>query len=65
MHSILIERLETTLKLAQANPKALIVLTGGVPQNHKTEGKLMADWLIAKGVSADRIIKRTTPLDGR
>ncbi|GLT17492.1 transporter [Vibrio zhanjiangensis] len=57
MHSILIERLETTLKLAQANPKALIVLTGGVPQNHKTEGKLMADWLIAKGVSADRIIE--------
>ncbi|RSD29136.1 YdcF family protein [Vibrio pectenicida] len=57
MHPILVERLETTLKLAKANPKALIVLTGGVPQNHKTEGKLMADWLIAKGVRADRIIE--------
>lgn len=57
MHDILIQRLEKTLKLAKADPKALIVLTGGVPQNHKTEGKLMADWLIAKGVNANRIIE--------
>ncbi len=36
----------------------MIVLTGGVPKNHKTEeGKLMADWLIDKGVSKDRIIE--------
>ncbi|EDP59739.1 YdcF family protein [Vibrio sp. AND4] len=57
MHPILIERLETTLAMAQANPDALIVLTGGVPKNHKTEGKLMADWLIEKGISKDRIIE--------
>ncbi len=56
MHQILIERLETTLAMAKANPDAMIVLTGGVPKNHKTEGKLMADWLIKKGVSKDRII---------
>ncbi|ANN29611.1 transporter [Vibrio vulnificus] len=57
MHDILLERLETTLAMAKANPKALIILTGGVPQNHKTEGKLMADWLIERGISANRIIE--------
>lgn len=57
MHEILIERLETTLAMAKANPDALLVLTGGVPMNHKTEGKLMADWLIAKGVNKNRIIE--------
>ncbi|HAT8508403.1 TPA: transporter [Vibrio vulnificus] len=57
MHDILIERLETTLAMAKANPEALIILTGGVPQNHKTEGKLMADWLIERGISANRIIE--------
>ncbi|MGD8171235.1 ElyC/SanA/YdcF family protein [Vibrio sp. TRT 21S02] len=57
MHEILIKRLETTLAMAKANPTALIVLTGGVPKNHKTEGKLMADWLIQNGVSKNRIIE--------
>ncbi|MBM4838450.1 YdcF family protein [Vibrio parahaemolyticus] len=57
MHQILVERLETTLAMAKANPDAIIILTGGVPKNHKTEGKLMADWLIEKGVSRDRIIE--------
>ncbi|ELJ8808484.1 YdcF family protein, partial [Vibrio parahaemolyticus] len=57
MHQILVERLETTLAMAKANPDAIIILTGGVPKNHKTEGKLMADWLIGKGVSKDRIIE--------
>lgn len=57
MHEILVKRLETTLAMAKSHPDALIVLTGGVPKNHKTEGRLMADWLIAKGVSKDRIIE--------
>lgn len=57
MHEILIERLETTLSMAKNNPDALIVLTGGVPKNHKTEGRLMADWLIKKGISKNRIIE--------
>ncbi|WP_371862588.1 ElyC/SanA/YdcF family protein [Vibrio atypicus] len=57
MHQILVERLETTLAMAKANPNALIILTGGVPKNYKTEGKLMADWLIQKGINKDRIIE--------
>ncbi|MDF4798650.1 transporter, partial [Vibrio parahaemolyticus] len=39
MHQILVERLQTTLAMAKANPDAIIILTGGVPKNHKTEGK--------------------------
>ena len=37
------------------NPDALIIVTGGVPQNNKTEGDLMKQWLIEKGVDASRI----------
>lgn len=57
MHEILIKRLETTLEIAKKNPESVIILTGGVPKNYKTEGKLMADWLIAKGVEQTRIIE--------
>jgi uncharacterized SAM-binding protein YcdF (DUF218 family) len=57
MHEILLGRLETTRSLAQANPAALIILTGGVPQNRQTEGKLMADWLVKKGIDRSRIIE--------
>lgn len=57
MHDILIGRLDTTLALATADPEALLIVTGGVPQNRKTEGKLMADWLVQHGVSRDRIIE--------
>ena len=57
MHDILLQRLNKTLELAKQQPQSLIVLTGGVPKNHKTEGKLMADWLVEHGVSRDRIIE--------
>ncbi|MGF1792859.1 YdcF family protein [Photobacterium profundum] len=57
MHDILIQRLEMTLAFAKEQPKSLIVLTGGVPKNHKTEGKLMADWLVEKGIDRSRIIE--------
>lgn len=57
MHDILVQRLEMTLAMAKAQPDSLIVLTGGVPRNHKTEGKLMADWLVEKGIARDRIIE--------
>jgi uncharacterized SAM-binding protein YcdF (DUF218 family) len=55
MNKILIQRLEKTLELAKQLPDAMIVVTGGVPQNHQTEGKLMAQWLVEKGVDSKRI----------
>ncbi|MHA7002195.1 YdcF family protein [Aeromonas schubertii] len=57
MDAILKGRLETTLALARADPEALIVLTGGVPQNRQTEGKLMADWLAGRGIDRSRLIE--------
>ena len=55
LHDILVQRLEKTLEIANQNPDALIIVTGGVPQNNKTEGDLMKQWLIEKGVDASRI----------
>lgn len=55
MHDILIKRLEKTLEIAKELPDSLIIVTGGVPQNNKTEGNLMAQWLIEHGVDAKRI----------
>lgn len=55
MNEILINRLEKTLELAKQLPHAMLVVTGGVPKNNQTEARLMADWLVAKGISATRI----------
>lgn len=57
MNDILIQRLKKTLSLAKQSPKALIIVTGGMPLNHQTEAKLMADWLIQHGVPQQRIIE--------
>lgn len=57
MDKILLGRLQTTLDLAKKYPKALIVVTGGVPQNRQTEGKLMAQWLVEHGIEKSRIIE--------
>lgn len=55
MHDILIQRLEKTLEIAKENPNALILVTGGVPQNNKTEANLMKQWLIEHGIDGKRI----------
>ncbi|HBO22031.1 ElyC/SanA/YdcF family protein [Providencia sp.] len=55
MHDILIKRLEKTLQIAKELPDSIILVTGGVPQNNKTEGKLMADWLLKNGIDGKRI----------
>ena len=55
MHDILIKRLEKTLEIAKELPDALVIVTGGVPQNNKTEGNLMAEWLVQHGVDAGRV----------
>ncbi|MEC6830549.1 ElyC/SanA/YdcF family protein [Photobacterium toruni] len=57
MSDILIQRLKLTLALANQAPKAVIIVTGGVPNNHNTESKLMANWLIKHGISPHRIIE--------
>lgn len=63
MHPILIARLEKTLSLAKTNPDTVIVVTGGVPKNNKTEAKLMADWLVENGISKDRIVEENYAKD--
>lgn len=55
MNEILIQRLQKTLELAKQNPDALIIVTGGVPKNHQTEGNLMKQWLVEQGIDAKRI----------
>ena len=53
-------RCETALKCAEKYPKALIAVTGGGTawQNpNATEAGVMADWLMAHGVAASRILK--------
>jgi uncharacterized SAM-binding protein YcdF (DUF218 family) len=59
MQQELVDRLNVTLASAQKYPNAYLAVTGGgtsPADRTKTEGKLMADWLIANGISADRII---------
>lgn len=57
MNKILIERLNKTLEVAKQLPDAMIVVTGGVPKAHQTEGKLMADWLVKNGIAPERIFQ--------
>ncbi len=57
MHEILIDRLNIALEMAKKHPDSYIITTGGVPKNHKTEGKLMADWLVAHGIDRSRLIE--------
>ena len=55
MDAPLIQRLEKTLEVARALPAAPIVVTGGVEQAGRTEGALMKNWLVERGVDAARI----------
>ena len=55
MHPLLIQRLNKTLELANQLPNAVVVVTGGVPHNNKTEGGVMAQWLVDHGVEQSRI----------
>ncbi|EFV14429.2 YdcF family protein [Segniliparus rugosus] len=57
MPQVLVDRLRKTLEVAQADPAAPIVVTGGKPQNGVTEADAMADWLVGQGVDPGRIHK--------
>lgn len=52
---VLEERLRTGLRLAREFPFARVVVTGGVPQNGRTEAQAMAEWLRGAGVAPQRI----------
>ncbi|PWK65892.1 YdcF family protein [Aminobacter sp. AP02] len=52
----LLDRLGVALKVAEANPSARIMVTGGVPKSGVTEGDVMTKWLVEKGVDRDRIL---------
>lgn len=54
---VLEERLEAALRTAQRFPESPIVVTGGVPRNGITEAQAMKEWLVARGIPADRIIE--------
>ena len=50
-------RLQAALDYVQDKPEVLIVVSGGQgPGEDITEARCMADWLIARGVDADRIL---------
>ncbi|QDQ99467.1 YdcF family protein [Tomitella fengzijianii] len=57
MRPVLESRLRAALDLANNFPAAPIVVTGGVPQNGRTEADAMYDWLVANGIPGDRITK--------
>ncbi|MFL0578763.1 YdcF family protein [Dietzia sp. 179-F 9C3 NHS] len=52
---VLEERLRTGLRLANDFPFARVVVTGGVPQNGRTEAQAMSEWLRGAGVAPHRI----------
>jgi uncharacterized SAM-binding protein YcdF (DUF218 family) len=57
MHPLLNERLNKAMELGNQLPDALVVVTGGVPHNNKTEGRVMAQWLVDHGIKPSRIIE--------
>lgn len=56
MEDELIGRLKVALNSAEKYPNSYVLVTGGVEKNGWTEGDRMKDWLVANGLSEDRII---------
>ncbi|MDV7999807.1 YdcF family protein [Rhodococcus sp. IEGM 1408] len=52
---VLEERLRTGFRLATEYPTARIIVTGGLPQNGRTEARAMGDWLRGAGIAQHRI----------
>lgn len=52
---VLEERLRTGYRLARQYPTARVIVTGGVPQNGRTEARAMGDWLRGAGIAPWRI----------
>lgn len=49
-------RLKLAVKALKAYPKAKVLVSGGKPKNGHTEGEVGQAWLLAKGITASRII---------
>lgn len=59
MRPELIDRLHTAWVQAAAAPWTPIITTGGNPQAGVSEGRAMADWLVAHGIPANRVHPET------
>ena len=55
MRPTLIKRLDQTLAMAKLNPRSTIIVSGGVPKQGVTEGHLMKEWLVEKGINSSRV----------
>jgi uncharacterized SAM-binding protein YcdF (DUF218 family) len=49
-------RLERALEAALADPAALVVVSGGAVASDHPEGRVMRDWLVARGIPPQRIV---------
>ena len=56
MTALLERRLKVAVKALAQYPNSMVLVTGGVPKNGKTEAQVMRNWLIAKGIKASRIL---------
>ncbi|WP_330182087.1 YdcF family protein [Nocardia sp. NBC_01503] len=59
MRPELINRLYAGYVSALLSPEAPVIVTGGNPQNGRTEAQAMADWMIARGIHPERIHSET------
>ncbi|WP_053062516.1 YdcF family protein [Photobacterium aquae] len=51
------QRLATALSLANNHPQSMLIVSGGMAVNGKTEAMQMKAWLIEQGIDPQRIIK--------
>lgn len=61
---MLIERLDAGLRYFEAHPGSLVIVSGGQGEDEiAAEADVMHDWLVANGISEDRIIKEDRSTD--
>ncbi len=63
MQKDLLERLLVAKEAADANKNSMIIVSGGIPKNGKTEADVMFDWLKENGIDENRIIKEDQSRD--
>lgn len=63
MQDTLLERLRIAKRAGEINEDSMIIVSGGVPKNGKTEADVMYDWLREQGIDENRIIKEDQSRD--